>query len=207
MKKILAIALICALSLSMTACMSSEESESSEAPSESSSSEMPEEESSETPEEDTEMTETEHYADQTQKAEDAIMGVIKSDEAYEMVNDIDGKLYAAYDAVKTAMGTDYIPSRVIETQELTEIYGLNADTIEYVIAEGPMMSTHVDTFIAIKAVEGQGEVVETALNAYRDKLVSDTVQYPSNLPKIDASKVIREGDYVFFSMVGSFYEM
>lgn len=106
-------------------------------------------------------------------------------------------------AVKEAYGDNYLPSRTIENQELSEVYGLTTDNIEEVIAEGPTISAHVDQFIAIKAKEGKGADVEKELNAYRDKLVSDTMQYPMNLPKIQSSQVTRHGDYVFFTMLGA----
>ena len=66
-----------------------------------------------------------------------------------------------------------------------------------------MISTFVETFIGAKAKEGKGDEVETALNAYRDRLVNDTMQYPMNIAKIQASQVIRHGDYVFFVMLGA----
>ncbi len=65
-----------------------------------------------------------------------------------------------------------------------------------------MISAHVDTFIAIKAKEGKGEEVEKALTSYRDYLINDSLQYPMNVPKVNASSVLREGDYVFFVMLG-----
>ena len=47
------------------------------------------------------------------------------------------------------------------------------------------------------------EEVESALNAYRDSLVNDTMQYPMNLGKIQASRVERIGDYVCFVQLGA----
>ena len=109
-----------------------------------------------------------------------------------------------HEAVKAAYGENYIPSMAYEEQQLNEIYGINTDNVEEFILEAPMISAHVDTFAAIKAKEGKGEEVEAELNAYRDILVNDTMQYPSNLAKISASQVVRHGDYVFFVMLGAF---
>ena len=39
---------------------------------------------------------------------------------------------------------------------------------------------------------------EKALTSYRDYLINDSLQYPMNVPKVNASSVLREGDYVFF---------
>ena len=66
-----------------------------------------------------------------------------------------------------------------------------------------MMSVHVDTFIAVHANEGQADTVEEALNSYREYLVNDTMMYPMNIGKVAACRVYRNGDYVFFIMLGS----
>ena len=44
--------------------------------------------------------------------------------------------------------------------------------------------------------------MEKALTEYREYLLNDTMQYPMNVSKIQASQVIRHGDYVFFVMLG-----
>lgn len=111
-----------------------------------------------------------------------------------------------HEAVKKAYGEDYLPSMEIPKEQLAEVYKLTTDNIEEVIAEGPMISTHVDQFIAIKAKEGKGADVEKELNAYRDTLVNDSMQYPMNQGKVKASEVFRNGDYVFFVMLGKIDE-
>lgn len=109
-------------------------------------------------------------------------------------------------AVKDAYGEDYLPSTAYDEKAMAEVVGVNMDNVEEFVAEVPMISNHVDTFIAIKAKEGKADDVEKELNTYRDKLVSDTMNYPSNLAKIQASKVVRNGDYVFFMMLGAIDE-
>lgn len=106
-------------------------------------------------------------------------------------------------AVKEAYGENYIPSAPFDEQGMKELFGINSDLYENFIAEGPMISVHVDTFVAVKANEGKGEEVEKHLNDYRESQLNDAVQYPMNLPKIEASQVVRHGDYVFFVMLGS----
>lgn len=119
---------------------------------------------------------------------------------------VDVSISEIHEAVKAAYGDNYVPSMPFEEQQLKEIFGVNTDNVEEFILEGPMMSAHIDMFAAVKAKEGKGEEVEAELNAYRDILVGDTMQYPSNLAKIAASQVIRHGDYVFFVMLGAFNE-
>lgn len=105
-------------------------------------------------------------------------------------------------AVKEAYGENYIPSQAFDEITLKEVYGLSNDMYDAIIAEGPMISMHVDTFIAVHPTEGNFDNVVAALEAYRDVLVEDTMQYPMNQIKIQASKVETVGDYVFFIMLG-----
>lgn len=105
-------------------------------------------------------------------------------------------------AVKNAYGDDYIPGMPYDDTAMEELFGVKKDWYEEYIAEGPMISAHVDTFIAVKAKEGSAEDVKKALNDYRDKLINDTMQYPSNMVKIQASQVVSYGNYVFFVMLG-----
>jgi len=57
--------------------------------------------------------------------------------------------------------------------------------------------------LIIKAKDDKVEAVEEALNAYRDMLVSDTMQYPTNLGKIQASRIQTFGNYVCFVQLGA----
>jgi len=116
---------------------------------------------------------------------------------------VDAKLTEIHDALKKAYGEDYIPSQAIDATMLAEVYGVDPANVDSFVAEGPLMSTHVDTFIGIRAKDGKAGAVEQELTAYRDKLVKDSLQYPMNAEKVAASKVLREGDYVFFVMLGA----
>ena len=71
-------------------------------------------------------------------------------------------------AVKEAYGENYIPSAAFDEQGMKELFGINSDLYDSFIAEGPMISVHVDTFVAVKAKEGKGEEVAQHLNDYRD---------------------------------------
>ena len=106
------------------------------------------------------------------------------------------RLAAAHKAVREAYGEDYIPSQAIEKEALSEVYGVNPDDVEEFIGEGPMMSAHVDQFIAIKAKDGKGADVEKQLNAYRDKLlgkaddVSEDEESALEFAKNEAKKAV-----------------
>lgn len=105
-------------------------------------------------------------------------------------------------AVKEAYGEAYTPNMDYDAQALESIFGVKADWYEEFIAQGPMMSAHVDTFVAIKAKEANVKDVVDALNSYRDYLVNDSMQYPMNQIKVQASRVEQVGNYVFFILLG-----
>lgn len=104
--------------------------------------------------------------------------------------------------VKEVYGENYLPNMPFDDTALQNVVGLDPALCEEYIAETPMISTNVDTFIAVRAKSGKVEEVKTVLDAYRTKLVEDTVQYPMNQIKVQASRVVSYGDYVFFLMLG-----
>lgn len=112
-------------------------------------------------------------------------------------------LQNAKKAVTDALGDDYWPDSEIPEEMLNETYGVSADLYDAYLGECPMINVNVDTLLIIHAKDGKVEDVENALNAYRDSLVNDTMQYPMNLGKIQASRVERIGDYVCFVQLGA----
>lgn len=116
------------------------------------------------------------------------------------------EIKAVHEKIKEEFGEDYIPNMELDLEALENFIGLNPDDIDVFIAENPMISVNVDTFIAIKAKEGKGDSVNTSLEDYRTNLVENSMQYPMNLAKVNASKVVRHGDYVFFLMIGKYDE-
>lgn len=105
-------------------------------------------------------------------------------------------------AIKEALGDDY-ETQEINMEMLKDITGISESDIETIVSEVPLMNVSIDTFIAIKAVEGKGEVIETALEKYRTYYQEDAFLYPMNVAKAHSAKVVRHGDYVFFLMLGN----
>ena len=106
-------------------------------------------------------------------------------------------------AVQDAYGESYIPSAPYDAETFAALFGITEDMYETYVAEGPMISVHVDTFAAVEAKEGQADAVEQAFADYREAQLTQAAQYPMNLPKIEASQVVRHGNYVFFVMLGT----
>lgn len=105
-------------------------------------------------------------------------------------------------AVKKAYGDNYRAQISMSKDELSEIVGLKSNLYDAVIAEVPLMSAKVDTFIAVHPVAGKKAKVKQALTKYKKYLEEEVLQYPMNMPKVQASKVVTIGDYVFFIMLG-----
>ena len=112
------------------------------------------------------------------------------------------QMSAIRQAVVDALGDNYWPDTQIPPEYL-EGYGLTSEMYADFWGEMPMISTNVDTIIVIKAGEGQIDAVETVLNSYRDELVNNTMQYPMNICKIQASRIEVVGDYACFIQLGA----
>lgn len=106
-------------------------------------------------------------------------------------------------AVTDAFGENYWPNTAIPAEMLEGTFGITPDMYDDYMAEMPMIGTNVDTLIVIHAKEDQVQAVEDALNAYRDNLVNDTMQYPMNVGKIQASRIERIDNYVCFIQLGA----
>lgn len=106
-------------------------------------------------------------------------------------------------AVVDALGENYWPDTDISADMLKDIYGISDDMYEEFYAQMPMISTNVDTIIIVKAKEDKVTAVEDALNAYREVMINDTMQYPMNIGKIQASRIETFGQYVSFVQLGA----
>ncbi len=111
------------------------------------------------------------------------------------------------EALKTAvvdkLGENYWPNMPVTPDILEGLFGITSAMYDDYLAEMPMISTNVDTLVIIKPKADQAKAVEDALNAYRDAKVNDTMQYPMNVGKIQASKVEKIGDYICFIQLGA----
>lgn len=115
----------------------------------------------------------------------------------------DEMLDKAHEAVKSAYGENYIPSMPYDAAALKEVFGLDPASYESFIAEGPMISVQVDTFIGVKAKSGETEAVVDALKSYREKQLTEAMQYPMNMVRFESAEITVHGDYVFFVMLGA----
>lgn len=155
--------------------------------------------------EETTIEETQEAAPETVPAEseendETVSGETGTEADAEISDELLGKIYAA---VKEAYGEKYVPSMMFDETMMEGTFGITKDQYDSYVAEGPMISAHVEMFVGVKAKEGKAADVAKALEDYRESQLNGAVQYPMNMPKIEASEVVTHGDYVFFIMLGS----
>jgi hypothetical protein len=113
-------------------------------------------------------------------------------------------LEKAVTAVKTEFGEFYGPSQEFTAQQLEEVMGVDPTWVKDFVAEGPMFSMSVDTFIAVLVDGDHVEDVKEALEAYKLYQETEAFQYPMNMAKVKASEVVVKGNLVFFVMLGKY---
>lgn len=106
------------------------------------------------------------------------------------------------EAVREVLGENYWPDTELQPEYLEE-YGLTPEMYHAFYGEIAMVSNNVDTLIVVEAKENQVEAVEEVLNNYREMLVNDTMQYPMNVGKIQASRIEILGNYICFVQLGA----
>lgn len=110
--------------------------------------------------------------------------------------------------IKQAYGADYMPNTEMPEDMLKSEFNLNMSLIESdFVAEMPMIGTHPDRLIIVKAVDdNSAAAVEEAFYKTKESKISDTMQYPMNVAKINSAQVVRKGNYVAFILLGAIDE-
>lgn len=110
-------------------------------------------------------------------------------------------------AVKKAYGDDYLPNYKLGKSEIKDKYGVASSLYSSAYAEVPMMSSHVDELVVFKAKNSSSKKkILSAVKKYQKNLKENTLQYPMNVLKIQASKVYTNGKYVCFFMLGGYVD-
>lgn len=112
-------------------------------------------------------------------------------------------LSKVYKAVKNAYGKNYLPSVALSKEDVKARYGISSAWYSGVKAEVPLMSAQVDELVIVKAKNASAKrKIKSALLDYQKALKKDTMQYPANQLKIQASRIYVKGNYVCFIMLG-----
>ena len=104
--------------------------------------------------------------------------------------------------IAKAYNDNYLPNMEIPEEELKTQFGITPDMYDEIVAEMPTIGFHPDRLIIVKAKEGKADNIENAFKNAKNLLTENNTQYPQNLAKIAAAKVLRNGDYVCFMLLG-----
>jgi hypothetical protein len=113
-----------------------------------------------------------------------------------------GKLSQVIEEVKDSYGNDYEPSLEYSQEQIKEIFGIDKEIVKEIKAQGPLVSTSIDTFVAIETITGKASIAKSALEKYKADLIKKGGLSQIDLAKLKASTVIAYDDYVFFILLG-----
>ncbi len=91
----------------------------------------------------------------------------------------------------------------LDVDMFADMYLVDKANVEVLVAEMCGMITSIDRFIGIKAVEGKGEEVATAIRTFHENSEATLAWYPQNVAKTETAQIIVHGDYVFYVILGS----
>ena len=107
------------------------------------------------------------------------------------------------DTVKSAYGSDYLPDTEMLEDRLNDEFPIDKALVKEIRAEMPTLGTTPDRLVAVVANDGKGEEVENALKAARNSMIAGTSVTDDGHAKVSASRVVRNGDYVCYIMLGA----
>lgn len=112
-------------------------------------------------------------------------------------------LQAAVNVIETSA-----PSfKEIAMQEMTKddiamLLDIEPNLLSDGMGKTPMISMHVDMYMAMTAVEGHEDEVYEAVKTYQEKMASDSFQYPMNLAIIANARIEKEGSQIYYVRCG-----
>lgn len=111
-------------------------------------------------------------------------------------------LSAVRDKMMEVYGISY-PDNPMTRAEVVAMTQVPDELIDEFVADQSKADDQADAFIAIKAKEGKSEDLLGYMEVYLRSVQAMTTQYPNDLPKLNAARLVHKGDYVFFVMLGS----
>lgn len=105
-------------------------------------------------------------------------------------------------AVSDKLGEGYLPAMPMDAEALEELMGVAPQQYDAYMGELSAVSQHVDMMVVVRTKEGQLELIEDAMNACRESLISTTAASPEEQGKLQASRIERIGQYVCFVQLG-----
>lgn len=106
------------------------------------------------------------------------------------------------DAIAKAYGDNYLPDQTMDADMLESEFGLKKDMYEEVIAEAPVIGFHPDRLVIVKPAKGKEADVKRALEDTLIVMKEQQMQYPVNVAKVNAGRVLEKDGYYCFMILG-----
>lgn len=106
------------------------------------------------------------------------------------------------DAVAKAYGENYLPDQAMDAEMIESEFGLTNDMYDEVVAEAPLIGFHPDRLVIVKPKKGKEANVKRALEDALLVMKEQQMQYPVNVAKVNAGKVLEKDGYYCFMILG-----
>lgn len=106
------------------------------------------------------------------------------------------------DAVAKAYGENYLPDQAMDAEMIESEFGLTKDMYDEIIAEAPLIGFHPDRLVIVKPKKGKEANVKRALEDALLVMKEQQMQYPVNVAKVNAGKVLEKDGYYCFMILG-----
>lgn len=106
------------------------------------------------------------------------------------------------DAVAKAYGENYLPDQAMDAEMIESEFGLTKDMYDEVVAEAPLIGFHPDRLVIVKPKKGKEANVKRALEDTLLVMKEQQMQYPVNVAKVNAGKVLEKDGYYCFMILG-----
>lgn len=105
-------------------------------------------------------------------------------------------------AVAKAYGENYLPDQAMDAEMIESEFGLTKDMYDEVVAEAPLIGFHPDRLVIVKPKKGKEANVKRALEDTLLVMKEQQIQYPVNIAKVNAGKVLEKDGYYCFMILG-----
>lgn len=106
------------------------------------------------------------------------------------------------DTIAKAYGDNYLPNQTMEADMLESEFGLKKDMYDEVVAEAPVIGFHPDRLVIVKPAKGKEADVKRALEDTLIVMKEQQMQYPVNVAKVNAGRVLEKDGYYCFMILG-----
>ena len=106
------------------------------------------------------------------------------------------------DAIAKAYGDNYLPDQTMDADMLESEFGLKKDMYDEVVAEAPVIGFHPDRLVIVKPAKGKEADVKRALEDTLIVMKEQQMQYPVNVAKVNAGRVLEKDGYYCFMILG-----